>query len=349
MNIPREFVNYVIELLSRHWKGRLWRFVGYDEPAKWVAYGGFSFKKSTMKKLSMSMTPIFCKACTFGATTSFIEIPVENVKARAVTYTCGIYDALTGDMIFPFEFEMSVYEVDEKPYVPANLIEEFRLMKDYPYSKSTYCLHSCLSLCLHGKNYYRHIHTIYPEKVVLDLIALVIVFLEQDKKVKSALGYGIDKFSEYMGFNVTRAPCYAKAEAEFEVGKKYYDYEKAVKYATWTYTLSHFFFVPKSFLDKYEEYLKNEVEHIIDLLNLPKRKAVPEFVEEQYLAEAYPQARYLHIKYPDLFPTALDAAKFYRWQYIVDDMLIASFKRDKEEKFYGITVRDITDPIGVIE
>lgn len=344
MPIPREFVDYAHEVFSKLWMNKLWRFVKTDEPARWVEYEGFNFAVSNRRKLSMSITPMFCKSF-LTTTKSFIAIPYDAVPAKAPPYTCGDTDPVSFDVIVPYELEVAVYYTDTTK-VPVTSISTFRLMLKEEYPKTMHALHTSLSVFLHGRNYYRYVHTFYSESLVAKTMALLTLFAVQSTEFQFGLAYVVDKFYEYIGIPTTRTPCYTQAEARFEVAKHAYNRDN-VDYVMAFY-LPRYYYVPEEFADRIKPRVREEIEYIEDVLGL-KPGSVGGVGVEHYALHYYPEAHALHRAYPDLFPTPLDAVKYIRWSYIVSDVSLAIERRARRELVEGHTITGFKDPIAVLE
>jgi len=212
------FTRYIDELAATA-PYKLYRYYSAREAGLWVAHLSFDPRKSTYKKLSTTVFPVFYAGSITADRVGFMELTELDQYAYAVPYTYG-YDPISGDVTFPYEYEFAVYGESRvgayaQPWteIPINKIRYTRLIRGRSVLESDHKRGKVLPYYLHGRPYARYSYTMVGEDPLIRFLALTTV-LFSDAKLRWAFGIAWDRYWEGKGL-IAYPPSYAGARVKY--------------------------------------------------------------------------------------------------------------------------------------
>jgi len=217
---PKELVEYFQSFIDRtraETKDNLFRYARPPESAYWTAYDKFDITRAGIKKMCTTLFPML--NIDSLSTDRIVYIIFGSFLfdyAKPVSYSY-YSDPITGDILVPREFEVSVYAQDLRE-VNMNFINVVRFHRFVKVSESEYRKAKSLPIYLYGKVYSRYSHTFVSERLLIKYLAIQYV-LRYDSKMTGVFMYAWDKYWEDQG-KIAYPPNYAKTYSHY-IGNPY--------------------------------------------------------------------------------------------------------------------------------
>jgi len=339
------FTRYIQDVL--YTPSALFRYFSPAESALWVGYGGYDMDKSSFKKMSTTIFPVFCSMAIAEERAGFIAFNSSELQeARAVSYTHP-YDSISGDSLFPYEYEFAVYAVTkpeshalsvERVPLTMGLINFVRLLRNAKLGESELKRAKVLPSYVHGRAYARYNYTLVPRDALIKYLA-VTTTLYIDKKMMWAFAYAWDKYWQEWGL-LAYPPSYSYAISSFE----YYRYNPPKIYDV--KNVCETSFVEESHCESLILEVLSEIQLLYSLVgievatpsNQPRK-------EERYTKDG----EELYNMFPDIFDSPEQAEATLKWWYGSKEDLIRELRNMRVRRRYERRVTPETDPEVVVE
>jgi hypothetical protein len=222
-----EYFHRFIEEMESLSKGRLYRYTTPAEAATWVARGEFDILNNSMGKMCTTLFPILNTVGISKPRPVLMVFSEELYEyAVAVPYTYE-NDPSTGDILYPFEFELSIYSSPKRPqgpsrdYVSVEKASYVRLLRNVGVSVYEYRRARTLPHYLYNRVYARYNYTMVPRGPLVRYIAVQVAVWHDDKMIP-AFAIAWDRYWEAR-YKLAYPPRYTNAESRYRV-KEFREY-----------------------------------------------------------------------------------------------------------------------------
>lgn len=213
------FIEGVLSSLYANFSAMPFRYVStWAEPGLWVAYGGFDpCEKSGSAKVSMTLNPLLSAEM---ASLYPVFIWFAGVDYLVVSYTSGIEqlggrfagfkDPLSGDYIFPYEYEVAVYCGESSPVTKTN-IYKVRFVRGVRADPELISRAKAFAYWAVGRPASRHVYTLFRSMdEVVDSLAVVAASVRYTESSRFWLDFAYvwDRYWQEKGLPLASEPDY---------------------------------------------------------------------------------------------------------------------------------------------